>query len=237
MPEDTFNFISALSDRGRHKLHGVIDLAKRTIHDLLIQLTHATGRFNYLSNLVDRSKRNVEIMLQFEIYGIMEESPLNAIAQQCEKIQQVGFSQWTKDTDQPMQDLVKNFRIKALQDIRPTVDPLKCMVHFFGSDGLGIHYNSSMGQSKFANLIAIAESAGTYGTVYPNTTTVCWNANQVREDLTPNQVMDSVLWQLDNLTQTVRKMVTFKVRLLSILLPINLLRLPVTPTLYRNSWS
>ena len=77
----------------------------------------------------------------------MEESPLNAIAEQCEKIQQVGFSQWASGTDQPMQYSVKHFRIKALQDIRPTVDPLKCMVHFFGSDGLGIHYKFQHGSA------------------------------------------------------------------------------------------
>ena len=194
-----------MSDRGRHKLHGVIELAKRTIHELLIQLTHVTGRFNYLQSEADRAKQNIKIMLQFEVYGIVDENPLDAVADQCDKIQELGFPQWAKVTDQAMQDLVKHFQLKAKQDIRPTVNPLRCPAYLFGSDGFGVHYKNGQGQDKFANLIAMAEDANTYGTMYPKTATVCWNASQVQKDLTPNQVIDSAIWQINNLTQSVRK--------------------------------
>ena len=72
LPSNMYHFIHTRDDTQRFELWGVLDLVKQTIHNLLIQITHTTGRYTCLGGNSDRAKKNVEIMFHFEIYGIME---------------------------------------------------------------------------------------------------------------------------------------------------------------------
>ena len=74
------------------------------IFEPLIQITHTTGRYSFLSGDTDRAKKNLEIMFNFEIYGIMEEGVLNFVEQECDKIQHDGYDRWSRNTMQAIKD-------------------------------------------------------------------------------------------------------------------------------------
>ena len=70
-----------------------------------------------------REMKNALIMLRFNINNIVDERILDVVEKQCKDSQTLGYDDYNSTTYGALKDLLKNYRHKALEDIRPTVDP------------------------------------------------------------------------------------------------------------------